>query len=67
MNRDEFEEWLEDNREEALADLDEDSKPLGDWLRLLFRSLRVMAQDPVDEDEEIANISSEKYDEEEDT
>lgn len=57
MTRDEFEEWLEDNREEALADIDDDNKPLGDWLRMMFRSLKVMAQEPVDEDEEVPDVT----------
>lgn len=63
MTRDEFEQWLEDNREEALADIDDDHKPLGDWLRMMFRSLKVMAQEPVDEDEEVPEITDD-YEEE---
>lgn len=51
MTKDEFEDWLEDHREEALAELDDDPKPVGDWIRGMTRSLQAMADEPVDEDE----------------
>lgn len=53
MTRDEFEDWLNDHMEEAISDVDDDSHDLGDWLRMTFRSLRMMAHDPVDEDDQI--------------
>ena len=40
MDRDEFEEWVEDHKDEAISNLRDADKPLHIWLAAFYESLK---------------------------
>lgn len=56
MTREQFEEWIENHKDEAIANvpLRGETKPLGSWLASFYNQLRSMAEEasPEESDED---------------
>lgn len=53
MTRDDFEQWVEDNKDEALDRIERDSMSLPQWVKLFGKALQlVQAEEEGEEDED---------------
>lgn len=52
MSREEFELWLEDNREEALSRIDDESMTPHEWISGMAGSLKTIASEEFDTDDD---------------
>ena len=52
MDRDSFEEWLEDHRDEAMAHIEGERYPLAKWLSLYAKALKSEYDEESNGDEE---------------
>lgn len=56
MQREEFEQWLEDHAPEAIERIDPEQMPLKSWLKAFGLSLKALAAEGEDEDEIVDEI-----------
>ena len=52
LSREEFEVWLEDHKDEALDRIEMDQLRIGRWLALFLTSLKSLATEDTDEEED---------------
>lgn len=65
LSREEFEDWLEDHREEALERIEVTRLPLARWVVLYAKSLTAEVREQVDEDEVDEELDGVDFEEEE--
>lgn len=53
MTKEEFEEWLDENKDEAIESMRDSNKSLIIWLAVLHAQLKVLAMDVAEDDEDL--------------
>jgi len=52
MTREDFEEWLEDHKDEALGRIEREEMSLAQWIKLFGKSLRILENEEEEEEDE---------------